>query len=198
MFEADVKNLYNNIMSDKSSSVNLRIQVLKNLQTYLQEEDTRMQQADRDCESMTFVLRMLYMLSQSITRLVLAFSVTTFLSLFQGKNFQSRKIWKRWEIFPQGWAAPLCSFTSNRSWSPSSTSSLVCGILLSMSLPWRSTRASSILCRWAIPAALFTKRHTQHVAHWILFSRAPCLVLAGFYLVSFLHSKSHTPFSVCI
>ncbi|XP_073477419.1 nipped-B-like protein isoform X3 [Aquarana catesbeiana] len=48
MFEADVKNLYNNIMSDKSSSVNLRIQVLKNLQTYLQEEDTRMQQADRD------------------------------------------------------------------------------------------------------------------------------------------------------
>ncbi|XP_072272708.1 nipped-B-like protein isoform X4 [Pyxicephalus adspersus] len=48
MFEADVKNLYNNILSDKSSSVNLKIQVLKNLQTYLQEEDTRMQQADRD------------------------------------------------------------------------------------------------------------------------------------------------------
>ncbi|XP_053304094.1 nipped-B-like protein [Spea bombifrons] len=48
MFEADVKNLYNNILSDKNSSVNLKIQVLKNLQTYLQEEDTRMQQADRD------------------------------------------------------------------------------------------------------------------------------------------------------
>ncbi|KAG8599041.1 hypothetical protein GDO81_002856 [Engystomops pustulosus] len=48
MFEVEVKNLYNNILSDKSSSVNLKIQVLKNLQTYLQEEDTRMQQADRD------------------------------------------------------------------------------------------------------------------------------------------------------
>ncbi|XP_018423759.1 PREDICTED: nipped-B-like protein isoform X2 [Nanorana parkeri] len=48
MFEGDVKNLYNNILSDKGSSVNLKIQVLKNLQTYLQEEDTRMQQADRD------------------------------------------------------------------------------------------------------------------------------------------------------
>ncbi|XP_069819184.1 nipped-B-like protein isoform X2 [Dendropsophus ebraccatus] len=48
MFEVEVKNLYNNILSDKNSSVNLKIQVLKNLQTYLQEEDTRMQQADRD------------------------------------------------------------------------------------------------------------------------------------------------------
>lgn len=48
MFEQEVKNLYNSILSDKNSSVNLKIQVLKNLQTYLQEEDTRMQQADRD------------------------------------------------------------------------------------------------------------------------------------------------------
>lgn len=50
MFEQEVKNLYNNILSDKNASVNLKIQVLKNLQTYLQEEDTRMQQADRDCK----------------------------------------------------------------------------------------------------------------------------------------------------
>ncbi|XP_074424885.1 nipped-B-like protein isoform X3 [Larus michahellis] len=48
MFEQEVKTLYNSILSDKNSSVNLKIQVLKNLQTYLQEEDTRMQQADRD------------------------------------------------------------------------------------------------------------------------------------------------------
>ncbi|XP_074851743.1 nipped-B-like protein isoform X1 [Carettochelys insculpta] len=48
MFEQEVKTLYNCILSDKSSSVNLKIQVLKNLQTYLQEEDTRMQQADRE------------------------------------------------------------------------------------------------------------------------------------------------------
>uniref|UniRef100_A0A8C5LQR1 Nipped-B protein n=1 Tax=Leptobrachium leishanense TaxID=445787 RepID=A0A8C5LQR1_9ANUR len=48
MFEVEVKNLYNNILSDKDCSVNLKIQILKNLQTYLQEEDTRMQQADRD------------------------------------------------------------------------------------------------------------------------------------------------------
>lgn len=50
MFEQEVKTLYNNILSDKNCSVNLKIQVLKNLQTYLQEEDTRMQQADRECE----------------------------------------------------------------------------------------------------------------------------------------------------
>nr|XP_020651344.1 nipped-B-like protein isoform X3 [Pogona vitticeps] len=48
MFEQEVKTLYNNILSDKNCSVNLKIQVLKNLQTYLQEEDTRMQQADRE------------------------------------------------------------------------------------------------------------------------------------------------------
>lgn len=50
MFEQEVKTLYNSILSDKNCSVNLKIQVLKNLQTYLQEEDTRMQQADRDCK----------------------------------------------------------------------------------------------------------------------------------------------------
>ncbi|XP_073537817.1 nipped-B-like protein isoform X2 [Phyllobates terribilis] len=53
MFEVEVKNLYNNILSDKSSSVNLKIQVLKNLQTYLQEEDTRMQEADRDWKKLS-------------------------------------------------------------------------------------------------------------------------------------------------
>ncbi|XP_060092048.1 nipped-B-like protein isoform X4 [Heteronotia binoei] len=52
MFEQEVKTLYNNILSDKNSSVNLKIQVLKNLQTYLQEEDTRMQQADREWKKM--------------------------------------------------------------------------------------------------------------------------------------------------
>ncbi|XP_078071402.1 nipped-B-like protein isoform X6 [Mustelus asterias] len=48
MFEQDVKNLYNNILRDKEASIGLKIQVLKNLQTYLQEEDCRMQQADKD------------------------------------------------------------------------------------------------------------------------------------------------------
>ncbi|XP_078531085.1 nipped-B-like protein isoform X3 [Lissotriton helveticus] len=53
MFEVDVKNLYNNILSDKNSSLNLKIQVLKNLQTYLQEEDTRMQEADREWKKLS-------------------------------------------------------------------------------------------------------------------------------------------------
>ncbi|XP_032874697.1 nipped-B-like protein [Amblyraja radiata] len=48
MFEHEVKNLYNNILRDKEASIGLKIQVLKNLQTYLQEEDCRMQQADKD------------------------------------------------------------------------------------------------------------------------------------------------------
>ncbi|XP_034752577.1 nipped-B-like protein isoform X2 [Etheostoma cragini] len=48
MFVQDVKVLYNNTLSDETSSVNLKIQVLKNLQTYLQEEDSRMQEADRE------------------------------------------------------------------------------------------------------------------------------------------------------
>lgn len=50
MFVQDVKVLYNNTLSDENSLVGLKIQVLKNLQTYLQEEDTRMQEADRECE----------------------------------------------------------------------------------------------------------------------------------------------------
>lgn len=51
MFMQDVKVLYNSILSDENSSVSLKIQVLKNLQTYLQEEDSRMQEADRECET---------------------------------------------------------------------------------------------------------------------------------------------------
>lgn len=54
MFVQDVKVLYNSILSDENSSVNLKIQVLKNLQTYLQEEDSRMQEADRECETSEF------------------------------------------------------------------------------------------------------------------------------------------------
>lgn len=49
MFVQEVKTLYNGILADGSSSINLKIQILKNLQTYLQEEDTRMQEADREC-----------------------------------------------------------------------------------------------------------------------------------------------------
>uniref|UniRef100_A0A8C5EAP6 Nipped-B protein n=1 Tax=Gouania willdenowi TaxID=441366 RepID=A0A8C5EAP6_GOUWI len=48
MFVQEVKVLYNNILSDEKSLVSLKIQVLKNLQTYLQEEDSRMQEADRE------------------------------------------------------------------------------------------------------------------------------------------------------
>lgn len=70
MFEQEVKNLYNNILSDKNSSVNLKIQVLKNLQTYLQEEDTRMQQADRDCKWNIFL--------NFTVRLQLEYSMTLF------------------------------------------------------------------------------------------------------------------------
>lgn len=50
MFASEVKNLYNLLLADRKTSVNLKIQVLKNLQTYLQEEDSRMQEADRECE----------------------------------------------------------------------------------------------------------------------------------------------------
>lgn len=50
MFVPDVKDLYNSTLSDENSLVSLKIQVLKNLQTYLQEEDSRMQEADRECE----------------------------------------------------------------------------------------------------------------------------------------------------
>ncbi|XP_031658469.1 nipped-B-like protein A isoform X1 [Oncorhynchus kisutch] len=53
MFMQDVKTLYNGILSDRKSSVNLKIQVLKNLQTYLQEEDSRMQEADQQWKKLS-------------------------------------------------------------------------------------------------------------------------------------------------
>ncbi|XP_041854741.1 nipped-B-like protein A isoform X3 [Melanotaenia boesemani] len=53
MFMPDVKSLYNGILADSSSSINLKIQILKNLQTYLQEEDTRMQEADREWKKLS-------------------------------------------------------------------------------------------------------------------------------------------------
>ncbi|XP_058491616.1 nipped-B-like protein A isoform X5 [Solea solea] len=53
MFMPEVKSLYNGILADSSSSINLKIQILKNLQTYLQEEDTRMQEADREWKKLS-------------------------------------------------------------------------------------------------------------------------------------------------
>uniref|UniRef100_A0A673CBA7 Nipped-B protein n=1 Tax=Sphaeramia orbicularis TaxID=375764 RepID=A0A673CBA7_9TELE len=53
MFVPEVKSLYNGILADRSSSINLKIQILKNLQTYLQEEDTRMQEADREWKKLS-------------------------------------------------------------------------------------------------------------------------------------------------
>ncbi|KAM6931141.1 nipped-B-like protein B isoform 3-T3 [Xenentodon cancila] len=53
MFVPEVKSLYNGILADASSSINLKIQILKNLQTYLQEEDTRMQEADREWKKLS-------------------------------------------------------------------------------------------------------------------------------------------------
>ncbi|KAJ7987132.1 hypothetical protein DPEC_G00335580 [Dallia pectoralis] len=53
MFMQDVKSLYNGILSDNKCSVNLKIQVLKNLQTYLQEEDSRMQEADQQWKKLS-------------------------------------------------------------------------------------------------------------------------------------------------
>lgn len=50
MFVQEVKVLYNSTLSADNTQVNRKIQVLKNLQTYLQEEDSRMQEADRECE----------------------------------------------------------------------------------------------------------------------------------------------------
>lgn len=54
MFVPEVKTLYNGILADSNSSINLKIQILKNLQTYLQEEDSRMQEADRECNNHCF------------------------------------------------------------------------------------------------------------------------------------------------
>ncbi|XP_039532073.1 nipped-B-like protein B isoform X2 [Pimephales promelas] len=53
MFALEVKNLYNVLLADRKTSVNLKIQVLKNLQTYLQEEDSRMQEADREWKKLS-------------------------------------------------------------------------------------------------------------------------------------------------
>ncbi|XP_064792980.1 nipped-B-like protein A [Oncorhynchus masou masou] len=53
MFSPEVKTLYNGILADRSTSVNLKIQVLKNLQTYLQEEDSRMQEADQQWKKLS-------------------------------------------------------------------------------------------------------------------------------------------------
>ncbi|KAM4616901.1 nipped-B-like protein A isoform 8-T8 [Polymixia lowei] len=53
MFVPEVKALYNGILADSGSSINLKIQILKNLQMYLQEEDTRMQEADREWKKMS-------------------------------------------------------------------------------------------------------------------------------------------------
>lgn len=50
MFVSEVKRLYNGLLSDPKSAVSLKVQALKNLQMYLQEEDLRMLEADRDCE----------------------------------------------------------------------------------------------------------------------------------------------------
>ncbi|XP_051923759.1 nipped-B-like protein A isoform X2 [Hippocampus zosterae] len=53
MFVPEVKTLYNGILADSTSSINLKLHILKNLQTYLQEEDSRMQEADREWKKLS-------------------------------------------------------------------------------------------------------------------------------------------------
>ncbi|KAL0979828.1 hypothetical protein UPYG_G00190320 [Umbra pygmaea] len=53
MFVPEVKALYNGILADSNTTVNLKIQILKNLQTYLQEEDSRMQEADQQWKKLS-------------------------------------------------------------------------------------------------------------------------------------------------
>ncbi|XP_065107080.1 nipped-B-like protein A isoform X1 [Paramisgurnus dabryanus] len=53
MFVPEVKTLYNGLLSDKKCTITLKIQVLKNLQMYLQEEDSRMQEADREWQKLS-------------------------------------------------------------------------------------------------------------------------------------------------
>ncbi|XP_036454156.1 nipped-B-like protein A [Colossoma macropomum] len=53
MFVPEVKTLYNGLLSEPKSSITLKIQVLKNLQMYLQEEDSRMQEADREWQKLS-------------------------------------------------------------------------------------------------------------------------------------------------
>lgn len=67
MFVQDVKVLYNSILSDENSSVSLKIQVLKNLQTYLQEEDSRMQEADRECEAALHLINNVNVINVTVT-----------------------------------------------------------------------------------------------------------------------------------
>ncbi|KAK0139474.1 Nipped-B-like protein [Merluccius polli] len=53
MFLQEVRALYTDILSDKSGPAALKVQVLKNLQSYLQEEDSRMLEADRDWQKLS-------------------------------------------------------------------------------------------------------------------------------------------------
>lgn len=92
MFVQDVKVLYNSTLSAENSQVNRKIQVLKNLQTYLQEEDSRMQEADRECEPSGSNLSAVkerggYFTGQP--------DCVNFLSI-QGKSKPSKRISKKW------------------------------------------------------------------------------------------------------
>lgn len=95
MFVQDVKVLYNNTLLAENSQVNRKIQVLKNLQTYLQEEDSRMQEADRECESSESNLSSVkehggYLMGHA--NCVCMY----FFFLIQGKSKPSKRISKKW------------------------------------------------------------------------------------------------------
>ena len=51
MLGRDLRELYHNYLTSPDVSERLCCQVLKNIQTYLTEEETRMIKADHECES---------------------------------------------------------------------------------------------------------------------------------------------------
>ncbi|KAJ3605198.1 hypothetical protein NHX12_027248 [Muraenolepis orangiensis] len=53
MFLQEVRALYTDVLSAKEGPLALKVQVLKNLQTYLQEEDSSMLEADRDWKKLS-------------------------------------------------------------------------------------------------------------------------------------------------
>jgi len=89
MLAPELKNMYHLLLTDPGAHIAMRIQVLNNIETYLQEEEMRMIKQDQECKHNSHA----NVSHRQLTHLI----------LLQGPSCLKRRISKKWETLVLEW-----------------------------------------------------------------------------------------------
>lgn len=71
MLGREVKSIYSSLLTNENSPVQLKCQVLKNIQTYLQEEEIRMIKQDSECKSAGTCIKITFLIHGTVVTILI-------------------------------------------------------------------------------------------------------------------------------